>query len=197
MKWWKNHLKDKIQKVELSKRLVEDPVAVVASQWGYSAYMEKIMKSQAFANNNEVKMMAGQKVLEINPNHPVIKSLLEKIKADEEDKGAKATASMLFDSAMLASGFDVENPTDMAAKLYRYLSMDIGVDPEAPIEEVDVGPLDEDEDEDEEEGDKPSSDAEADVEELIKKAQEKMGDMEGGEEEGGSESTEAPGHDEL
>merc|ERR1712183_919045 len=92
--WWKEKLTDltekgamkdagvKIEKVELSKRLTESPVVVVTSQFGYSAQQEKIMKAQSFQNKEQIATMAGRKTLEINPNHPLVVDLLNKIKAD-------------------------------------------------------------------------------------------------------------------
>merc|ERR1712178_227660 len=86
--WWKKKLTDlteggamkdagvKVEKVEISKRLTDSPVVVVTSQFGYSAQQEKVMKSQAFQNKDQISMMAGRKTLEINPNHPVVVDLL-------------------------------------------------------------------------------------------------------------------------
>merc|ERR1711979_182508 len=101
----------KIDKVEVSKRLTESPVVVVASQFGYSAQQERIMKAQI--NNVDHKGMVQQsrKILEINPNHPVIVDLLAKVKANKEDDLAKETASMLFQAATMESGFDIADPT--------------------------------------------------------------------------------------
>merc|ERR1712187_449479 len=91
--WWKEKLTDltekgamkdagvKIEKVELSKRLTESPVVVVTSQFGYSAQQERVMKAQSFQNKDQLSMMSGRKTLEINPNHPVIIDLLDKVKA--------------------------------------------------------------------------------------------------------------------
>merc|ERR1711896_85411 len=103
--WWKDKLTEltekgamkdagvKIEKVEVSKRLTESPVVVVTSQFGYSAQQEKIMKAQAFQNKDQLSMMSGRKTLEINPNHPVVVDLLNKVKADKEDKADVVTQS--------------------------------------------------------------------------------------------------------
>merc|ERR1712066_61150 len=76
--WWKDKLTDytesgamkdagvKVEGVSISKRLVEAPVVVVTSQFGYSAQQERIMKAQAFQNKEQISMMAGRKTLEIN-----------------------------------------------------------------------------------------------------------------------------------
>merc|ERR1712132_22534 len=117
--WWKEKLTDltekgamkeagvKIEKVELSKRLTQSPVVVVTSQFGYSAQQEKIMKAQAFQNKDQLSMMSGRKTLEINPNHPVIIDLLSKVKADKEDAAALDTAQVLFQTALIESGYEI------------------------------------------------------------------------------------------
>merc|ERR1712054_104551 len=117
--WWKKKLTDlteggamkdagvKVEKVEISKRLTDSPVVVVTSQFGYSAQQEKIMKSQAFQNKDQLSMMSGRKTLEINPNHPVIVDLLSKVKADKEDKSAVDSAAVLFQTALIESGYEI------------------------------------------------------------------------------------------
>lgn len=163
LKWFKSRLGPKVTKVEVSRRLVDAPCAVVASQWGYSAQMEKVMKTQTFADPMHMKMMQGQKVFEINPHHKVVQYLLEKVKQGEDKMGEEETAiaEQLFDAAMLASGFDVEKPADLASLLYRGLARQVGVDPESPIEEnIELPEEDEEEEkkEEEKEGAAPSAD---------------------------------------
>merc|ERR1712072_165455 len=118
--WWKEKLTDltekgamkdagvKIEKVELSKRLTDSPVVVVTSQFGYSAQQEKIMKAQAFQHKEQMGMMAGRKTLEVNANHPVIVDLLSKIKANKEDEAALDTAQVLFQTALIESGYEIQ-----------------------------------------------------------------------------------------
>lgn len=131
LKWLKSRLGGKVTKVEVSRRLVDAPCAVVASQWGYSAQMEKVMKTQTFADPMHMKMMQGQKVFEINPHHKVMQHLLEKVKEGVDRMGEQeiSIAQQLFDAAMLASGFDVEKPSELAELLYRGLAKEVGVDP--------------------------------------------------------------------
>merc|ERR1711927_51335 len=95
--WWKEKLTDltekgamkgagvKVEKVEISKRLTESPVVVVTSQFGYSAQQEKVMKAQSFQNKDQLSTMAGRKTLEVNPNHPVVIDLLNKVKDDKDN----------------------------------------------------------------------------------------------------------------
>merc|ERR1712051_830513 len=158
--WWKDSLSDftekgalkdagmKIEKVEVSKRLTESPVVVVTSQFGYSAQQEKVMKAQAFQNKDQIGQMAGRKTLEINPNHPVVIDLLNKVKANKEDGVARDTAQVLFQTAVLESGFELADASALVNRVYRLMSAELGVDPDAPLKEVEV-PEDEEEEEEE------------------------------------------------
>merc|ERR1712110_882930 len=169
--WWKEKLtsftesgamKDagvKVEGVAVSKRLVDSPVVVVTSQFGYSAQQERIMKAQAFQNKEQISMMAGRKTLEINPNHPVVIDLLSKIKADKEDQAAKDTAQVLFQTALIESGYEIADPSALVNRVYRLMSKELGVDPDAPLKEVEV-PEEEEEAEEEEKDDSDDSSSE-------------------------------------
>merc|ERR1712078_158664 len=172
--WWKEKLTDltekgamkdagvKIEKVELSKRLTDSPVVVVTSQFGYSAQQEKQMKAQAFQNKDQIGMMSGRKTLEVNANHPVIVDLLSKIKADKEDAKALDTAQVLFQTALIESGYEIADPSALVNRVYRLMSKELGVDPDAPIKEVEVP---EEEEAEEEDKDDSSEDKDDDDEE--------------------------------
>merc|ERR1712010_88455 len=177
--WWKEKLTDltekgamkdagvKIEKVELSKRLTDSPVVVVTSQFGYSAQQEKIMKAQAFQNKDQIGMMSGRKALEVNANHPVIVDILSKIKADKEDAAALDTAQVLFQTALIESGYEIADPSALVNRVYRLMSKELGVDPDAPIKEVEVPEDDEEEAEEEEaEEEEEESDEKEEKEEL-------------------------------
>merc|ERR1711939_545161 len=171
--WWKDKLSEltekgamkdagvKIEKVEVSKRLTESPVVVVTSQFGYSAQQEKVMKAQAFQSKDQIGMMAGRKTLEINPNHPVIVDLLSKVKANKEDPAAADTALVLFQTALIESGYDIPDPTALVNRVYRLMSKELGVDPDAPLTEVEI-PEEEEEEAEEEDSDASESEDKSD-----------------------------------
>merc|ERR1711874_184796 len=101
----------KIEAVSVSKRLTDSPVVVVTSQFGYSAQQEKVMKAQAFQNKEQISTMAGRKTLEINANHPVVIDLLNKVKTDKTDATAIDTAQVLFQTALIESGYEISDPS--------------------------------------------------------------------------------------
>merc|ERR1712216_119151 len=176
--WWKKKLTDlteggamkdagvKVEKVEISKRLTDSPVVVVTSQFGYSAQQEKVMKSQAFQNKDQLSMMSGRKTLEINPNHPVVVDLLSKVKADKEDKSAVDSAAVLFQTALIESGYEIADPSALVKRVYRLMSKELGVDPDAPLKEVEIP--EEEEAEEESEGGDEEEDSDADEEKEAK-----------------------------
>jgi heat shock protein beta len=176
--WWKEKLTDltekgamkdagvKVEKVEISKRLTESPVVVVTSQFGYSAQQERVMKAQSFQNKDQVQMMSGRKTLEVNPNHPVVVDLLNKVKADKENAAAMDTAQVLFQTALIESGYEIADPSALVSRVYRLMSKELGVDPDAPVKEVEVPEGDEEEEEEEEEEEKEESEEEEKKEDL-------------------------------
>merc|ERR1719473_1403480 len=163
----------KVEKVEISKRLTDSPVVVVTSQFGYSAQQEKIMKAQAFQNKDQLSMMSGRKTLEVNPNHPVVVDLLSKVKADKEDKAAVDTAAVLFQTALIESGYEIADPTALVNRVYRLMSKELGVDPDAPLKEVEIPEEEEAEEESESEGGDEEKDEDGDAEEE-KEAKDEM-----------------------
>merc|ERR1719230_836197 len=110
------------------------------------------MKAQSFQNKDQISMMSGRKTLEINPNHPVVVDLLAKVKADKEDKSAIDSAQVLFQTALIESGYEIADPSALVNRVYRLMSKELGVDPEAPLKEVEVPEGDEEEAADEEAG---------------------------------------------
>merc|ERR1712227_1010615 len=176
--WWKEKFTDltekgamkdagvKVEKVELSKRLTDSPVVVVTSQFGYSAQQERVMKAQSFQNKDQVSMMSGRKTLEVNPNHPVIVDLLAKVKTDKSD-----AAQVLFQTALIESGYEIADPSALVNRVYRLMSKELGVDPDAPLKEVEV-PEGEEEEEAEEEEEKDDSDDEEEEKEDKKDEEE-------------------------
>merc|ERR1712164_78058 len=178
--WWKDTLTEitekgamkdagvKVEKVEISKRLTDSPVVVVTSQFGYSAQQEKIMKAQAFQNKDQLSMMSGRKTLEINPNHPVIVDLLAKVKADKEDKAAVDSASVLFQTALIESGYEIADPSALVNRVYRLMSKELGVDPDAPLKEVEIPEEEEAEEESESESEEKEEDGDAEEEKEAK-----------------------------
>merc|ERR1711957_935141 len=109
---------------------------------------------------DQVSMMSGRKTLEVNPSHPVVADLLAKIKADKSDAAALDSAQVLFQTALIESGYEIADPSALVNRVYRLMSKELDVDPDAPLKEVEV-PEDE-EAEDDEDDDKDDDDEKED-----------------------------------
>merc|ERR1711879_280089 len=120
-------------------------------------------------NKDQLSMMSGRKTLEINPNHPVVADLLTKVKADKEDKAAKDTAQVLFQTALIESGYEIADPSALVNRVYRLMSKELGVDPDAPLKEVEVPEGEEEEAEDDDKDDSESDDSDDSEEKDEKK----------------------------
>merc|ERR1712066_792932 len=99
-----------------------------------------------------------------NPNHPVVVDLLSKVKADKEDSAAKDTAHVLFQTALIESGYEIADPSALVSRVYRLMSKELGVDPDAPLKEVEVpeGEEEAEEEDDKDDGADGSDDKEED-----------------------------------
>ena len=96
------------------------------------------MKAQAFQNKDQIGMMSGRKTLEINANHPVIVDLLSKVKDDKENAVAVDIAAVLFQTALIESGYEIADPSALVKRVYRPMSKGLGVDPDAPLRGIEA-----------------------------------------------------------
>lgn len=102
----KESLSDKVSDVKLSKRLKDSPVCLVSGE-GLSMEMEKVLKN--LPTNPDVK---ASKILEINPNHELLK-ILEKVYESNPDK-VKEYAKILYSQALLIEGLPLDNPVEFS-----------------------------------------------------------------------------------
>jgi len=124
----KDILDKKVEKVVVSNRLVSSPCCIVTSQFGWTANMERIMKAQALRDTSTMGYMAAKKHLEINPDHSIIDNLRSRAEADKNDKSVKDLVNLLFETALLSSGFSLEDPALHAQRIHRMVKLGLGID---------------------------------------------------------------------
>lgn len=161
-------LKDKIMGATVSQSLDTTPAALVASQYGQSGNMQRIMEAQAYktrADSSQDFYSKQKKTLEINPRHPLIKNLNERIQADADDAVAKRNAELMFDTALLRSDYVIADKIEFSTRILDIMYSNLEIDSTAEIEE-EPEDIDEDEEEAEDEAEEIDADDEDDEDDI-------------------------------
>jgi molecular chaperone HtpG len=121
----------KVEKVAVSNRLTTSPCVIVTSEHGWSANMERIMKAQALRDNSTMGYMAAKKNLEINPDHSIVNAINDKVQADPNEKSIKDLVMLMYETALLTSGFNLDEPQTHASRIHRMIKLGLGIDEDA------------------------------------------------------------------
>ncbi|KAH6797866.1 Chaperone protein htpG family protein [Perilla frutescens var. hirtella] len=124
--WIKQQLGDQVAKVQVSKRLASSPCVLVSGKFGWSANMERLMKAQTLGDTASLEFMRGRRILEINPDHPIVKDLNAACKNAPDSTDAKRAVELLYDTALISSGFTPDSPAELGNKIYEMMAMALG-----------------------------------------------------------------------
>jgi molecular chaperone HtpG len=111
VKRMKNTLGDRVEDVRVTNRLTDSPACIVLHEHDMAMHMQRILKEAGHA------MPGSKPILEINPDHPIVK----KLGGEKSKKKFDDWSDILFDQAILAEGGQLDDPSGFVTKLNKML----------------------------------------------------------------------------
>ncbi len=111
LKRMKKTLDDRVEDIRVTNRLTDSPACIVLNEHDMAMHMQRILKDAGHA------MPSSKPILEINPDHPIVK----KLGAEKSKKKFDDWSDILFDQAILAEGGQLEDPASFVTKLNKML----------------------------------------------------------------------------
>ena len=116
----KDKLKEKVKDVRTSSRLTESPVCLVVDESAMDPQLEKILQQ-----HNQLQQGAALKILEINPDHKLIKKLAKMSKDKASVGDIENIGILLYEQSMILDGEKPSDPVNFSKKLIDTISASI------------------------------------------------------------------------
>ena len=121
--YFKSILNDQVEKVIVSNRLVNYPCIISSSEYSWTSNMQRIATSQTFAKQDTMQYMMGKKILEISPQHEIIKKMKEKLDSDA-NSDIKDLVKLLYNLALQSSGFTISDTSEFNKQVLNLINND-------------------------------------------------------------------------
>lgn len=112
---FKEVLGDKVKSVEISKKLTRSPVCLTVPEGGMDIMTERFLIEQ-----KQLKSYSS-KILEINPNHEIIKKINENLKLNQDLETNKELINILLDQSYLIEGQLINNMQDFCKRVNSFI----------------------------------------------------------------------------
>ena len=130
--WLSSTLGETVEKVELSFDTDDNPMVVKAGAYGYTANMQKMALNQPMANKKQTEEMLKRmkNVVQINPNHVIVKEMLDRVKKSDSgvvDKEVFELAKLMYDVASIQGGFRIVKPEKFVDHFHSMMTDNLGL----------------------------------------------------------------------
>ena len=139
--WLKKQLGERVQKVQVSERLVDSPAVLVQGEWGMSPMMQRYMKSQTTSSAQDSAFAIGsrnQAILEINPSSAVIQKMKSLMETSPDAESTEDMVMMVYETAALIGGYTLEDPGEFAKRVTKLMDGGISDAPAAAAGSVEA-----------------------------------------------------------
>ncbi|MES3635587.1 molecular chaperone HtpG [Mycobacterium intracellulare] len=109
--WMKDTLADHVKEVRLSTRLTDSPACLITDAFGITPALARLYR----ASGQDIPV--GKRILELNPNHPLVTGLRQAHQDRSDDPSIAETAELLYGTALLAEGGALDDPARFAEML--------------------------------------------------------------------------------
>ncbi|KAK3831118.1 MAG: heat shock protein 90 [Linnemannia gamsii] len=128
----KEILGDRIERVQVSRRISESPCVLLSGLYGVSSNLERILRAQALRDKSDrlSSYFVSRKIMELNPKHAVVENLRQLVEVEEESGRntglVRDLVQLMFDVALVVSGFPIEETGQFAERIYGLILLGLG-----------------------------------------------------------------------
>lgn len=119
-----NLFKNDVDTVKITNQLTDTPMCIISR---YTGNMERVLTANALNDNQSVNIKSLKTIL-INPEHDIIKKIIEEFEKKNDEEFLKDLIRLLYDSALLDGGFQVTQPKNLVKRIHNMVKIGLSLD---------------------------------------------------------------------